>query len=388
MSIDTPRPLHVVAVGQTPPPYGGQAIMIENMLLGRYERLRFHRVRMAFSRDMDEVGRVSFAKLLHLPALIARIAWARWRSGSRVLYYPPAGPDLIPFYRDVAILLATRWMFERTVFHFHAGGIGELYDRLSPIGRGLYRLAYRGVDLAILLSPLSPPDDVALGARHRAIVPYGIPDYAAQRRFSVDEATPEVRAGPPRILFVAVHRESKGLDVLLDAADELIRRGVDFRLECLGRFVSADYEVRVRGRVRGELARRVQFAGVRTGADKWAAFERADLLCLPSFFESETLGLVVIEAMQFGLPVVATRWRGIPFVVQPGRTGELVPIRDSAALADALETQIQDAKLRERMGANGRKRYLAEFTMDRWYRELELAIVAACEQRAPAADHR
>lgn len=379
--------LHVVAVGQTPPPYGGQAIMIEKMLRGTYERLVFHGVRMAFSRDMDEVGKPSLGKLLHLPVLIARIAWARWRTGSRVLYYPPAGPDRVPFYRDVAILLATRWMFERTVFHFHAGGISELRERLSPLGRLFYRLAYDEADLAIRLSPLSPPDDTVLRARRSVVVPYGLPDEASIYPAEPDEV-PRCDSGgeTPRILFVAVLRESKGLDVLIDAADELVRRGVDFRLDCLGRFESPAYQRRVRQRLKGGLGERIHFAGVRTGATKWEAYARADLLCLPSFFESEALPLVVIEAMQFGLPVVATRWRGIPFMVEPGRTGALVPVRDSMALADALEPLLCDAKLREEMGRMGRKRYLEKFTMDRWFAELEAAIVDACAEPGSAPE--
>jgi glycosyltransferase involved in cell wall biosynthesis len=73
----------------------------------------------------------------------------------------------------------------------------------------------------------------------------------------------------------------------------------------------------------------------------------------------------------FGLPVVATRWRGIPAVVDDGVTGFLVPVRDPAALALALEQLILDAGLRQSLGAAGRRKYLEEFTIDRHLERLE-----------------
>ena len=117
------EPIRVLVVGQTPPPFGGQAVMIEALLQAELPRVRLFHVRMAYSDDMESVGKFAPRKVWVLFATILRVWWARLRQGTSVLYYPPAGPNMVPVLRDIVFLCATRWMFRRTVFHFHAGGV-------------------------------------------------------------------------------------------------------------------------------------------------------------------------------------------------------------------------------------------------------------------------
>jgi len=62
----------ILVVGQTPPPFGGQAIMIERLLEGKYKDTELFHVRMSFSREMNEMGRFSFFKIFHLILCIPR----------------------------------------------------------------------------------------------------------------------------------------------------------------------------------------------------------------------------------------------------------------------------------------------------------------------------
>jgi glycosyltransferase involved in cell wall biosynthesis len=77
------------------------------------------------------------------------------------------------------------------------------------------------------------------------------------------------------------------------------------------------------------------------------------------------LPVVLLEAMACRLPVVSTRWRGIPSVVDEGQTGFLVEPHDPTAVADRLVCLAKDVKLRERLGAAGRRKFEQEFTIDR-----------------------
>jgi glycosyltransferase involved in cell wall biosynthesis len=103
---------------------------------------------------------------------------------------------------------------------------------------------------------------------------------------------------------------------------------------------------------------------------RWLGF-RDDLQCLLPAFDvfatashSEALGMVALEAMAAGLPVVATRVGGLPEVVEEGVTGLLMPRRAPAALAAALERIFLDEGLASAMGAAGRRRVLAQFTSE------------------------
>jgi glycosyltransferase involved in cell wall biosynthesis len=80
---------------------------------------------------------------------------------------------------------------------------------------------------------------------------------------------------------------------------------------------------------------------------------------------------VLLEAMQFQLPVVATRWRGIPSIVEDQVSGFLVPIKDSDALAEKLKLLILNPALRNQMGAAGRRKYCQDFTAQRHHQQME-----------------
>jgi glycosyltransferase involved in cell wall biosynthesis len=364
------RPVRIVAVGQTPPPFGGQADTLELFVTARYRLLEVFHVRMAFSRDTADIGRPRPGKVLHLVGLIARTLWRRARTGATVLYYPPAGADLVPVLRDLAVLLCTRWAFRATAFHFHAAGVSAIEPRLPRPLRPLFRAAYGGADLAIQTSALNPPDGLRLGARRVVVVPSGIPDHplAQQPRESS-------RTGPPVLLYVGVLRESKGLLVLVAACERLRQRGVDFRLHLMGAFESSEFEATLRAAIADAgLRDQTVFLGSRAGEEKWECFRASDIFCYPTHFEVESFGLVCVEAMRFSLPVIATRWRGVPSVVAEGESGLLVPVRDPAQLEAALATLIEDPELRRRMGARGRELYVERFTDERFRREMEAVL--------------
>jgi glycosyltransferase involved in cell wall biosynthesis len=340
--------------------------MIENLLGGRFEGVELSHVRMAFARNMGELGRPSARKLALLPVLVARVVAARLQ-GSQVLYYPPAGPDRRAMYRDLAVLLATRWMFPKTVLHFHAGGLCELYPTLRPWLQALFRRAYGSPDVAIRTSALAPDDGAVVRARRQLVVENGVVDVAGP-----DVARERPERAQPTILFVGLLRESKGVLVLLDACALLRSRGLAFRAELIGAFPSPEMEARLSGRTRAlGLQDVVELRGVLVGEDKHRVFAAADVFCFPSFFESETFGLVLVEAMQFGLPVVATRWRGIPGIVDDGVNGFLVPVKDSEALAERLGRLLADFDLRLAMGARGRQKYEERYTLARFHRGMQ-----------------
>ena len=89
------------------------------------------------------------------------------------------------------------------------------------------------------------------------------------------------------------------------------------------------------------------------------AYRSATLLTHPSFVES--FGMVLLEAMTTGLPVVAHTGTGIPCIIDDGVTGFVVDVRDTHAYAQALLRVLSDANLRQRMGDEGRRQALTRF---------------------------
>jgi glycosyltransferase involved in cell wall biosynthesis len=367
--------LRVLVVGQTPPPHGGQAVMIQELLASQFENAVLFHVRMSFSDDMDSIGKFRWRKIVELLSVILRIARARVAHGCRCLYYPPAGPTRPAFFRDAAILLATRWMFRRTVFHFHAAGLSTLYPELCKLERFLFWRAYEQPDIAVRTSGFNPDDGTFIHARRNLIVENSVPDHH-------DDWLPVVKLRGVRqrvqILFVGAIFRSKGVSVLLDSASILKTRGLEFVIQLVGKCESAAYENELRARVREfGLGSQVEFSGVLTGDDKWRAYAEADIFCFPTFFESESFGLVNLEAMFFALPVVSTRWRGIPGVVSDQESGFLVDVNNAIQLADNLEILIRDSSLRQRMGQVGRAIALERFSIGDWRERMDGVFLEA-----------
>jgi glycosyltransferase involved in cell wall biosynthesis len=353
--------IKVLVVGQTPPPHSGQAIMIERFVNCNLAGVKLIHVRMGFSSNMGEVGCVRLSKILHMFAIVARIVYHRFADGVRILYYPPAGPDRVPMCRDCFILISTRWLFQKTIFHFRAGGISELYDRLPAWQRWFFRKAYFGADAAIRLSVLNPEDGKQLQAKRHYVIPNGLDDPRPGLVVSQSDFD-ETGDDPMRILFVGILRESKGVMVLIEACAKLAARSVPFHLDLMGQWRSEAFSGRVQQRIHElKLASHISFLGVKLGAEKYVAYRRADVVCFPTFYNCETFGNVLIEAMACGLPVVSTHWRGIPSIVDDGETGFLVAPQDSDSVADRLELLAGDAELRWRMGRAGRDKFEREY---------------------------
>lgn len=372
-----PSPLRILVVGQTPPPFGGQAVMIAKLLEGRYEGIRLFHVRMAFSEDMESVGKFALGKVWVLFTTILHIWLARVRYGTPVLYYPPSGPNKVPVLRDIVLLCSTRWLFRKVAFHFHAGGVSGFEHELPAVLRPFFRLAYRKPALSIRTAPQNPDDGKVFGAKRDVVVPNGIEDMRGSVQEHVAAAGEDLV-----ILFTGVLVPSKGVSVLLQAFAMVDRAGIKARLQVMGKWGDATYERECREFVKSNgLEARVEFLGVKRDKEKFSYFAGCDVFCFPSFFEAESFGLVLAEAMQFAKPVVSTRWRGIPSVVADGKNGFLVEVQDPAAVAEKLMRLAADPILRREMGIEGRRIFEQRFTLEAFHRSMERELMALSEQQ-------
>lgn len=175
----------------------------------------------------------------------------------------------------------------------------------------------------------------------------------------VERTTRHSDTGGTAFLCVAAVHPGKGHDVLLDALAGLGDRA--WTLSCVGSLeVAPGYVSSLQTQVYARTwERRVLFTGPLSPAAVGTAYETADLLVLPS--RSESYGMVIVEALAHGLPVVATAVGGIPEALggrEPvgAMPGLLVPADDATALTGALRAWLDDPGLRERLGRSAARR--------------------------------
>jgi len=133
-----------------------------------------------------------------------------------------------------------------------------------------------------------------------------------------------------------------------------------------------------------ELPGAVVHRNVKPFSPEWfSLYERADLFVLPTRIDA--FGLVYLEAMAAGLPVIGTRINAVPEIVVHGETGFLVPPGDRRALAQALGTLVDDPDLRRRMGTAGRARATLLFDAKKNFRRFGDAFQLAADAGVPEA---
>ena len=194
------------------------------------------------------------------------------------------------------------------------------------------------------------------------VIPHGVNDkssrYVRTRRDN----------GPVRILMVGLLDKRKGADVLYDIIPEILSRfsTVEFMLAGPAYPIAELQQETLPSAMKRRLSntpgmlQRVNFAGVVSDQELYRCYANADLLLLTSRYES--FGLSVIEAMSFGLPVVAWKAGGVCETVIDGETGTLVDVEDRAGLIEAVGRLTTDPDLRRRYGERGRRRYLSHYS--------------------------
>lgn len=345
----------ILVVGQTPPPYGGQAMIIKKIIDAKYDNAIVYSIRMSFSKEMASMGKLELAKIFHLFEVIIKIFYYRLRYNIKVLYYPPSGPIKNAIFRDVLILISTRWLFSKVIFQYFAGGISEYYKTASKYEKVIMRCAYSKADLSLRPSKYSPNDGKEFNCKKEMIFPWGVEDnYHEYSNKKLNDII--------NILFVGVLKESKGILVLLRACNILRKKKLKFNVKVLGAYNSKEIESEIKTYCsNNELDDIISFEGVKTGDEYFNYYRNADIFCFPSFFESENLPVVLIDSTKFALPVVTTNWRSISEVIENNRNGFLTNIKNEYEVADKLELLIKDIELRTRMGKESRKIFENKF---------------------------
>lgn len=222
-----------------------------------------------------------------------------------------------------------------------------------------YRFAFRQPELRVIFQN---PDDRDVFVRRRLVRER---DTVLIRGSGVDPSqfvpSPEPAVGDPIILLPARMLWDKGVGEFVDAARRLMARGVRARPVLVGDVDEGNPSSVPRERIQDWVAEGVvQWWGFRR--DMPEVYADTSIVCLPSYREGVPKSL--LEAAACGRAIVTSDVPGCREVVTHGLNGLLVPPRDPAALADALQALIDDPPRRARMGAAGRRRVESEFTAE------------------------
>ena len=405
--------MKLLVFAHTPPPHHGQSYMVQLMLEafggdarasgGSAQRdIQCYHVDARLSKDLGDIGGVRVGKLLRLLAYCVEAIWCRFRYGIDAFYYIPAPAKHSAIYRDWIVMLLCRPFFPRLILHWEAFGLGEWASDESRESAGWQqRLTGRllaAAQLSVVPTNYNRGDaEVFEPERIEVIanaIPDPMPDFETQllplrlSRLTNRDNPDGSDADVPRVfklLFLAHCTREKGLYDAIDAvalANASLAQGhsaVRMHLTVAGTFMSMRDEEAFRLRVsapdlhgefapsEGECA--IHYVGFVQGEQKQRLLFESDCLCFPTYHHAEAQPVAIIEALAFGLPIVTTRWRGVPEMA-PAEVMFLTEPKTPTQVADGL---LKAARFNEFPSA--RHHFLTTYHIDRFADRLARSLL-------------
>jgi len=356
--------MKLLVLAQTPPPLHGQSVMVQTLVEGLPSHgIEVYHINLSLSRDAADIGRWRFGKLAAVVDACLHTIVARFTQGCDTLYYVPAPAKRGALYRDWVIMLLCRPFFKKLVLHWHAAGLSDwLATRANYFERRCTHWLLGHADLALVLSANLRADAEALSPKNIAVVPNGVSDPAPGER--------SAQSGHPfQVLFIGLCSEEKGLFATAEAvlaanrAMPAAAAKPKFTLIAAGTFPDSATSARFHA-LCAQHPDCLRYVGLVHSTEKAHWLRTSHCLCLPTYYQAEGQPLVLLEALAYDLPIIATRWSAIPdmlpaaaILVEPGDANELL-----AAINRLAEKSPPPGVLRQH--------YLAHYTTDRHLQRL------------------
>ena len=340
----------VILVGPAAPATGGMATVVETLRTSSLSE-EFDLIPFSTTKTTPE-NRRWYAGVLSQLRLLLRFASLLMRSpGGLVHIHTCSG---LTFWRDAVCVGLVRVFGRKTILHIHGGGFEDFIKGMAKIQRFLLVRVFEASEFVIVLSEDWRRRLAAHApARRWAVVANGV-------------LLPSPRTDQTRtdaFLFVGNLDSKKGVEDLILATAIAARKGLTGRVRLAGVETAVGQRAALCRLIEQEgIADRVELLGLVRDREKARAFEEACAFVLPSYIEA--LPMALLEAMSYGLPVIASKVGAIPEVIDDGVEGFLIDAGDVDALADRIARLSSNAALRERMGRAGRKRVEEHHTVE------------------------
>ena len=352
----------ILCIMQLPPPVHGAAMMNDfvrnSNLLKKHFYLRV--LALNYVKSTTEIGSYTWYKLWlylnYMWKLVCELIFRR-----PYLVYFTITPYGISFYRDAVMVFVVKLFRVKLLYHLHGKGICENYSK----SKSLYNYIYNNVSVICLAKRLI--EDIPFYKGNPYVVNNGIPQVIhndKSRSFGG-------KNDPVKILYLSNFIKTKGVLDLLEAAKLLKDKKMSFQIILIGQYRGEMTQIYFNNYLQNNaLEDYVEIIGPKYGDQKNEYFLSSDVFVFPTYYKNEAFSLVLLEAMQFGLPCVSTYEGGIPEVVEDKVTGFLFRQRDVIELAEKLEILILNRELRLEMGQKGYQRFKSLFTLEIFEKKL------------------
>lgn len=341
-----PPPVHGAAmVGQ----YIKESSAINNDFTCKY-------INLSTSKTVDEIGKTGIGKWLRYAAIIGAVTKSLVYFKPKLVYITMTATG-IGFYKDALFILLAKLFGKNILIHFHNKGVRTRQHKV--LDNVLYKMVFKGAKVILLAPQLYTDIEKYVLPNQIYYCSNGIPvvDHVVQQQ-SVNKT--------PKLLFLSNLIAAKGVFVLLEACSMLKEKNINFTCTYVGGEGDVSAKT-LQSKINDlQLEGVVSYVGRKYGEEKYAVYNGSDIFVLPTYYANECFPLVLLEAMQFSLPMVTTAGGGIGAIIDEGINGFMVPTQDAKAIAEKLELLIENPDLRNKMGVNALAKYEEKFTLEKF----------------------
>lgn len=344
-----------------PPPVHGSTLMTR-ILLESLDKsgLEATVLQRQFSKDVREIGKFSVKKLISAGYLVLRLLAALAKRPSVVIFFVTTRK--LSFVVDVIMATLLRLAPVYVIGYAHMRGFSQLADTNRMYSMSVRWLLQSCGTIVCLSRSLEYDIEPLVGQKTQIVnIPNTVTDLGPT--FRTNEGRDE-----KQVVFLSNLLPDKGIDTFVELAVSLKADGLKVNCVAAGAPVSGTQLDELRGRA-GDS---VNFIGAVTGLAKTSLLSNADLIVFPSRDEAQPL--VILEAMNFGIPVVAYAVGGIPDLIVNHRTGVLINPGDSGELINQVRLLLHDVTKLSNLGKAAQALYNSEYSRSR-YRERWDALI-------------
>lgn len=347
-----------------PPPNYGVTILNKNILEGSIKNhFLLDIIPINTAKQQNKINRLAFKKLFYFIKIIF-VLLSKLISNRYCFCYFSLTPTGIGFYKDVVFVILLKIFKIKRLYHLHGKGISL---KNGFIDKFLYRLCFQNSKVIIISQSLFYDIEDYIDKQDVFVLPNATKQNLEDEEFGKIMKN-RLNKTTLNLLFLSNMIKSKGVFTTLEAANILNKMNYDFKFYFVGEWSDISLEGFMNKIDEFKLKEKVEYLGFKEGAEKHRILEGADIFVYPTL--KDTFPLVVLEAMEYGLPIVSTNEGAIPEIIEDELNGFIVSCKDSLGLKEKLERLINEPSLRITMGRANREKFLRMYTFELFEKRL------------------
>jgi len=355
--LDHKKQLKILYFVQLPPPVHGVSVVNKLIYTSQIINKGFdtYLLEIRFSNKINQLRRLNLHKVFQFFRLAFRLIRSIKFIRPDIMYFSlmPVGKGL---FRDLFFVIIIKWFKITPVYHLHNKGIARNSDKW--IMKKLYQFIFRDSYIIHLSTKLYEHEMINLKLKNvkYRIVPNGI-SWSKTVEFVKHDGT-------INLLYLSNLFPQKGIINLIKIFKNIESEFPDVILSIVGGFPYRQTHKQVMKLIKyNNLEKKVLLKGPKFGKNKTMEYNQADIFVFPTSFRQECFPLVILEAMQAGLPIIASDEGAIPEIIDDGINGIILRRWTVESFSEKLALLIRDSELRSKLGMNAEKKFREFYTV-------------------------